>query len=117
VFDGNKAQLFKDSDTQQDAFRKEGKKLYHHTMEMQQMMERLLAKMDTNQAEIRTNQAKTDASLREMREVMLAKMETSQERMDAKIDPHHERMMAKMDYQLEEMEAADLGPNAEEIRV
>jgi hypothetical protein len=33
-------------------------------MEMQQMMERLLAKMDTNQVEMKANQAKTDPTKR-----------------------------------------------------
>jgi hypothetical protein len=49
-------------------------------------MEHLLAKMDASQAEMKINQAKTDASLREMKEEMLAKL-----------DAHHERMMARMD--------------------
>jgi hypothetical protein len=62
---------------------------------------------------MKANQAKTDASLREMKEEMLAKL-----------DSHHERMMARMDSQLEKikaclgkMEATDLEANPEEIRV
>jgi hypothetical protein len=53
-------------------------------MEMEQLMARLLA-------EIRTNQAKADASLREMRAEMLAKMETKQERLDARIEANNEK--------------------------
>jgi hypothetical protein len=41
-------------------------------MEMQQMMEFLLAEMDANQVEMKANWAKTDTSLREMREDMIA---------------------------------------------
>jgi hypothetical protein len=47
-----------------------------------------------------TNQAKTDATLREMR----AGQELLKEEMLAKLDVHHERMMAGMDSQLEKME-------------
>jgi uncharacterized coiled-coil protein SlyX len=92
------------------------KKLYRHKMGMEQMMACLL---DEIKAEIRTNQAKTVAYLRQMiasqellKEEMLAKMETNKERMeanqekvDAKLDAHHERMMVRMDSQLEKMEA------------
>jgi hypothetical protein len=39
------------------------KKLYHHTMEMKQMMAHLLAK-------IKVNRAKKDATIKEMREEM-----------------------------------------------
>jgi hypothetical protein len=76
---------------------------------MEQMMACLLAEM-------KTSQAKTDASLKEMKEFsagqehlkeeMLVKMETNQERMDPKLDAHHEWMIARMDSQLEKMEAA-----------
>jgi hypothetical protein len=45
--------------------------LYHHIMEMQEMMELLLVRMDTNTKamleEMRTNQAKMDINLKEMR--------------------------------------------------
>jgi hypothetical protein len=85
------------------------KKLYHHTVEGEQMMARLLAEM-------KTIQAKTDASLNEMKqelrvsqehqeEGMLAKMETNQERMDPKLDAHHKWIIARMDSQLVKMEA------------
>jgi N-formylglutamate amidohydrolase len=94
------------------------KKLYHYKLEMEKMMECLL---DNIKAEIRTNQEKTDANLRQMtagqellKEEMLAKMETDkvrmeakQEKLDAKLDAHHERMMARMDSQLEKMEAME----------
>jgi hypothetical protein len=78
---------------------------------MQQMMERLLAKMDANQEEMKANKAKMDAGLSEMRDEMLAKL-----------DAHHKRMMVRMDFQLEKMEAClgktevtDLEANPEEI--
>jgi hypothetical protein len=47
------------------------------------------------------NQAKTDASLKEIR----AGQEHLKEQMMAKLDAYHERMMARMDSQLEKMEA------------
>jgi molybdenum-dependent DNA-binding transcriptional regulator ModE len=72
-------------------------------MEMQQMMECLLAKNGRHPSRNK-NQAQMGASLRDMREEMLAKMETNQERTDAKIDAHHKRMMARMDSQLEKTE-------------
>jgi endo-alpha-1,4-polygalactosaminidase (GH114 family) len=64
-------------------------------------MERLLAKMEANQA-------KTDANLKEMKEEMTARLEamiqTNQERMEvnqgnmmAKLDAHHDRTLARMD--------------------
>jgi hypothetical protein len=49
--------------------------LYHNTMEMEQIMARLLAE---KKAEIRTNQTKTDSILKEMKanqEEMLARKE------------------------------------------
>jgi hypothetical protein len=91
-------------------------------MEMQQMMKRLLAKMDTNPAEMIANQAKTDTDLREMREEIMAGLETMiqsnqeetdanlkeiragqellKEEMLAKLEAHHKRMMTRMDSQL-----------------
>jgi hypothetical protein len=73
--------------------------LQRHTMEMEveQMMERLLAemkamqaKMDANQemtgrldSKTEANQAKTDVNLKEIKEKILAKMEPNQERMMA----------------------------------
>ena len=58
--------------------------------------------------EMKSNQAKTDVNLKEMKEErtaahellkhdMLAKMRANQEWMDAKRDVHRERMMAMMD--------------------
>jgi hypothetical protein len=80
------------------------KKLYRHTVEMQQMMECLLAKMDANQA-------KMDANLSKMRDKMLEKLHA-----------HHERLMARMNFQLEKMGGlsrkdgtTDLEANPEEI--
>jgi hypothetical protein len=71
-------------------------------MKIDQIMERLLA-------EIRTNEAKGDANLKEMKEEMTARLEekidTNQEKMIAKFDAHHERMMARMDSQLGKIEA------------
>jgi hypothetical protein len=72
---------------------------------MEQMMERLLAKMDANQAQMKVNQTKTDSNLREMREEMKVGQEFLKEGMLTKLDTHHERMMAGMDSQLEKMEA------------
>jgi hypothetical protein len=80
-------------------------------MEIQQMMECLLAKMDGNQAEM-------EATIRELR----AHHEPLKEEMLAKLDANHERMMAKMDSQPEKMKACpgktkatDLEANPEEI--
>jgi hypothetical protein len=56
-------------------------KLYSHTMEMEQMMTHQLAEIRTNQAETDASQAKLDANIKEMRagqqhlkEEMLAKL-------------------------------------------
>jgi predicted nuclease with TOPRIM domain len=68
--------------------------LYHHTVEMQQMMEHLLANMDANQAEVNamqqtmdTNEAKVDANLKEFKGIKInpAKMDIHQEKMEAAI--------------------------------
>jgi hypothetical protein len=67
-------------------------------MEVEQMMACLLEEM-------KTNQTKMDANLREMKEEMLAKMEANQGKLMAKLDAHHERMMTKIDSQLAVMEA------------
>jgi hypothetical protein len=72
-----------------------------HIMEMDQMMARLLAKM---KAEIRTNEAKADTSLKEMMTRLEAMMQNSQEKMMAKLGAHHKIMMVRMDSQLEKME-------------
>jgi hypothetical protein len=61
-------------------------------MEMEQMKACLLAEM-------KTNQAKTNANLMEMR----ASQELLKEEMLAKLDGHHERMMTRMDFQLYKM--------------
>jgi hypothetical protein len=60
-------------------------------------MERLLAKMDANQVEIKTNQerlarmeAKTDVNLKEMKEEMIASLEVM-------MQVNYEKMMAKLD--------------------
>jgi hypothetical protein len=62
-------------------------------MEMEQMMVRLLAEM-------KTNQAKTNVNLMEIREEMRASQELQKEETVGKVDGHHERMMARMDSQL-----------------
>jgi hypothetical protein len=92
-------------------------------MELEQMMACLLAEM-------KTNQVKMDANLKEMKEVragqehlkeeMRACQELKEE-MLAKLDAHHERTMVrigsqlrKMEACLEKMEATDLQANPEE---
>jgi hypothetical protein len=67
-------------------------------MEVEQMMTCLLEEM-------KTNQTKMDASLREMKEEMPVKMEANQGKVMAKLDAHRERMMIKIDSQLALMEA------------
>jgi hypothetical protein len=52
---------------------------------MQQMIERLLAKMDTNQAKMDATLRKLRAGQGLLKEEMLAKMEANQEKMDAKM--------------------------------
>lgn len=54
-------------------------------------MPRLLAEIRTNQAKADTNQAKTDATLREMREKKTAGQQHLKEESMVKLDPHHER--------------------------
>jgi multidrug resistance efflux pump len=101
---------------------------------MQEMMERqigsLASRVDTNQAnikeikaDIKTSQAKADASLREMREEVRVSQELLKEEILARSDAHHKRMMARVLFQLEkmvaclgEMEAMDLEANSEEIK-
>jgi hypothetical protein len=75
---------------------------------MEQMMALLLAEIKT---EIRTNQAKTDSTLRELR----AGQEFLKEEMLAKLGIHYGRMMARVNSQVEKMEATDLEENPEEI--
>jgi cob(I)alamin adenosyltransferase len=67
-------------------------------METEQMMAHLLARM---KAEIRTNQAKTDANLKEMKEEMMARLEAKVEANNEKVKPiqekvvcNHEELMA-----------------------
>jgi hypothetical protein len=64
------------------------KKLYRHTMEMEQTMAILLA-------EIRTDQVKVDTILKEIKEEMRAGKELLKEKILGKLNAHHERMMAK----------------------
>jgi capsule polysaccharide export protein KpsE/RkpR len=63
------------------------KKVYNQTMEMQQMMERLLAKMGANQAKMDATIKEIRASQQHLEEEMLDKMEAkigaNQEKMDA----------------------------------
>jgi hypothetical protein len=66
------------------------------------MMERLLGEIKPG---IKTNHAKSGASIRKMRGEMRAGQELLKEEMLAKMEPHHERMMTRMDSQLEKMEA------------
>jgi hypothetical protein len=85
-------------------------------MEMEEVMTHLLAGM---KPEIRTNQAKVDANLKEMKEEMVARvkaviqnnqeemlsrMETIQEKTDAKIDSNQEKKEAMIDTNNEKYE-------------
>jgi hypothetical protein len=95
-------------------------------MEMEQMMAYLLANI---KAEIRTSQAKTDATLKELKagqehlkDEILTKMEINQEKMMAKLDASHQRLMARIDSKLETVktclgknEVTDFQANQEEI--
>jgi FtsZ-binding cell division protein ZapB len=82
-------------------------------MEMQQMMERLLAKMDANQAEMKGDQEERKAEMKtndKMLVRMEAKIEADNEKFEvlqdtlvSQIDAHQERIMAclgKMEAQL-----------------
>jgi hypothetical protein len=60
---------------------------------MEQLLECLLAKMDTNQAKTEANLREMTASQELLKEEMLVKMETNQERMEA----NHDNMDAKVD--------------------
>jgi hypothetical protein len=64
-------------------------------MEMEQRMACLLDKM---KAEIRTNQAKVDANLKEIKEEIMARLE-------AMIQNNQDEMLAKMETNQERMEA------------
>jgi hypothetical protein len=66
---------------------------------MEQMMECLIAAIGGLEAMIRNNQTKVGASLKEMREKMLAKMETHEEKMNAS----QVWTIPKMDARIEEM--------------
>jgi hypothetical protein len=70
------------------------------------MMVRLLAEIRTNQAKTEASQAKTDANLKEIKEAMRAGQKLLKEEMVTKFDAHHERMIARIDSQLEKMEAS-----------
>jgi hypothetical protein len=62
------------------------KKLYRHTMEVEQMIERLLAEIRTNrgnESRPRTPEIRNDSRPRTPERFMLAKMEINQERMEA----------------------------------
>jgi hypothetical protein len=71
---------------------------------MQEMME---TKIGSLAFWMDTNQAKTDASVKEVKGEMLAKL-----------DAHHERMLVRMDSQLEKMEAClvKVEANPEEMK-
>jgi hypothetical protein len=78
------------------------KKIYHHTMEIEQMLARLLAERKTNQEhlkeEIRVGQE-------HLKEEMRAGQKLLTEKMMAKLHAHHERMMARMDSHLDKIKA------------
>jgi hypothetical protein len=71
-------------------------------MEVEQMMAQMLDKM---KAEIRTNQAKMEATLKEVR----AGQELLKEEMLAKINASQEQTKAKMDARLAEMKGVAKG--------
>jgi hypothetical protein len=77
-------------------------------MEMEQMMARLLAEIKTD---ISMNQAKMDATIRELR----AGQEFLKEEMLVKLGVHYGRIMARVNSQVEKMEAMDLEEDPEEI--
>jgi hypothetical protein len=70
-------------------------------VEVEQMMVRLLAEVRTSGEEMKTNKAKTDANLRELRGCR----KLLKDEMLAKLYIYHERMTARMSPQLEKMEA------------
>jgi hypothetical protein len=57
-------------------------------MEMQQMAESVVAKMDASPAAMKANQAKTDANIKEVKEDIKTN--------PAKMDCHHEKLMTIM---------------------
>lgn len=72
--------------------------------------------------EIRTNQAKADANLKEMMEEITASQELLKKEMLAKLNAHHERMTARMeavvdgfDKRLDKMDTTVLEANEEKI--
>jgi hypothetical protein len=95
-------------------------------MEVERMMARLLAGM---KAEIRMSQAKMDASLKEIKEEMMARLEAKIEASNEKVKTiqekivcNHEELMAimkdsqeRMETNQEKLKAMDLEENPEEI--
>jgi hypothetical protein len=73
------------------------KKLYRHTMEMKQIMARLLAEIRTNHEEMRINQENMDANLKEMK--------ASQEHLKEEMYADHVELMAIMKTGQEKIEA------------
>jgi hypothetical protein len=73
---------------------------------MEEMMTSLLAEISINREKTKTNQAKTDANLEEIKEEMRTGQKLLKEEMLEKLETNQERMMITMDTQLEEMEAA-----------
>jgi hypothetical protein len=80
-------------------------------METQQMMELLLARMDTNQETMKTNQDVLLKTVKGMMAKMSAKMDAQHKKMMAMLDAHHERTMAS----LGKMEAKDFKAIPEEM--
>jgi hypothetical protein len=80
-------------------------------MEMQQMMEHLLAKMHANWQETRATREKVRPDQELLKEEMLVEMETNKERVVAKMDSWLEKMEAC----LGKIEVMDLEINPEQI--
>jgi regulator of replication initiation timing len=69
-------------------------------MDMAQMMERLLATINANQAKMKENQAKSDAARKADKEEMLAAIRANEEmtaRMDAKIGSMHDELKSTIE--------------------
>jgi hypothetical protein len=66
---------------------------------MQEMMETssLASQIDINQAQMRTNQAKVDTSLKEMREEMMARLEVMIQNSKERMEASHKKKDAQRD--------------------
>jgi hypothetical protein len=90
---------------------------------MKASVERMEAKMDSNQEEMKTNQAKMDANLKEIIAEMrvwrkkMEAMEAYPEKMEARVKTNQEPVEAKIKTGLFEVEAMDLEANPKEKEV